>query len=161
MLCFIDWRQYPNLYAALETCNLRIQGLVVWDKIDMALGNGFRNQHELIIHAAKGVPFISNRGVPNVLRIKRITSSDIHPTEKPIELMKALLDVVTSEDMVVLDPLCGSGSVLVAAEEIGRHGVGFEISDKYVRLSNGRISAMKRGLTPEEFSAGQKTLFND
>lgn len=55
-LSFIDWRQYPQLYGAIETCNLRIQNMVVWDKEVIGMGNGFRNQHELLIHAAKGVP---------------------------------------------------------------------------------------------------------
>jgi hypothetical protein len=54
-MSFIDWRQWPNLVGALETCNLRVQGMVVWDKGSIGLGNGFRTQHELVCHASKGV----------------------------------------------------------------------------------------------------------
>lgn len=138
-LSFIDWRQYPTLYAALESSNYRIQTMVVWDKMDMALGNGFRNQHELIIHAAKGTPRVYDRGVPNVIRCKRISSSDNHPTEKPINLLSTLAEVVTESGQTILDPFMGSGSVGIAAASIGRRFIGIEIDPGYFEIACRRI----------------------
>ncbi|MEQ8720997.1 MAG: DNA methyltransferase [Sandaracinaceae bacterium] len=54
-LSFIDWRQWPNLVGALETAGLRVNNLVVWDKAAMGLGKCYRNQHELVLEARRGV----------------------------------------------------------------------------------------------------------
>ena len=140
-LSFIDWRQYPTLYGVVESVNFRVQAMVVWDKQDMALGNGFRNQHELIIHAAKGVPSIDDRGTPNVLAFKRVSSSDIHPTEKPVALLEALAKVVTDDSGTILDPFMGSGTTGVACAKLGRKFIGIEIEPKYFDIACKRIEA--------------------
>lgn len=144
LLSFIDWRQYPTLYGVVESVNFRVQAMVVWDKEDMALGNGFRNQHELIIHAAKGVPSIDDRGTPNVLRIKRVSSSDLHPTEKPVALLDLLIGVVTARGAHVLDPFMGSGTTGVACVRSGRKFTGIETDARYFDTSCRRIEAALR-----------------
>lgn len=138
-ISFIDWRQYPTLYAVVESANYRVQGVVVWDKEDMALGNGFRNQHEFAIHAAKGVPTIFDKGTPNVLRVKRVSSSELHPTEKPIEIVRRLIPVVTRPAAVVLDPFMGSGTTGVACVNLGRKFTGIELEPKYFDIACKRI----------------------
>jgi DNA modification methylase len=144
LLSFIDWRQYPTLYAVIESVNFRAQQMVVWDKGDMALGNGFRNQHELVLHAAKGVPTIHNRGIANVIRCKRVSSSDDHPTEKPVGIMDQLLRVVTAPEHVVLDPFMGSGTTGVAALAAGRDFVGIEVDPTFFDIACRRIEDAQR-----------------
>ena len=124
-LSFIDWRQWPNLVGALETCNYRVQTMVVWDKGSMGLGNGFRSQHELVCHASKGVPAINDRGCGNVLTAGRVQPID-HPSPKPVGLMRRLVEVTTPPGGLVLDPFAGSGSTLVAAKAAGRRAIGIE-----------------------------------
>jgi site-specific DNA-methyltransferase (adenine-specific) len=63
----------------------------------------------------------------------------LHPTQKPIKLMKALIELTTQEGQIVLDPFCGSASSLVAAMQTGRNYVGFEISEEYVLLAEKRL----------------------
>lgn len=144
LLSFIDWRQYPTLYGVLESCNLRIQTLVVWDKEDMALGNGFRNQHELIVHAAKDTPNVFDRSTPNVLRHKRISSSELHPTEKPIGLFEMLVQVVTDVGGIVVDPFMGSGACGAACLRHGRRFIGVEIELRYFDIACRRIEQAQR-----------------
>ncbi len=141
LLSFIDWRQYPTLYGVLEAANFRIQTMVVWDKVDLALGYGFRNQHELIIHAAKETPHVYDRSVPNVLRHKRLPSSKLHPTEKPVALLDALVRVVTAPDAMVLDPFAGSFTTGLACLRLGRRFVGIEIERRYFDLGCARLEA--------------------
>lgn len=143
-LSFIDWRQYPTLYAVIESVNFRAQQMVVWDKSDMALGNGFRNQHELVLHAAKGVPTIHHRGTANVLRCKRISSSDDHPTEKPVGIMSQLIGVVTGPGEMILDPFMGSGTTGVAALTSGRHFIGIEVDPTFFDIACRRIEDAQR-----------------
>lgn len=80
-------------------------------------------------------------GPENVLRVKfSHKESGLHPTQKPVSLMKALIELTTSEGHVVLDPFCGSGSTLVAAKQLNRKFLGFDISKKYVQISLKRLS---------------------
>lgn len=138
-LSFIDWRQWPNLVGALETCNYRVQGMIVWDKGSMGLGNGFRAQHELICHASKGVPTVYDRGCGNVLRVPRQEPVD-HPSPKPVAIMGRLVDVVTAPGAMVLDPFMGGGSTLRAAKDRGRRAIGIEIEERYCENAAKRLA---------------------
>lgn len=65
----------------------------------------------------------------------------IHPTQKPISLLKQLIEIFTDEGDTVIDPVCGSGSTLRAAAEIGRNSYGFEVSrDTYYLAKNKMLS---------------------
>jgi site-specific DNA-methyltransferase (adenine-specific) len=58
-------------------------------------------------------------------------STKIHPTQKPIELLKTLIKIFTDPGDVVIDPVAGSGSTLIAAEELKRKAFGFEIKKDF------------------------------
>jgi site-specific DNA-methyltransferase (adenine-specific) len=80
-------------------------------------------------------------GHDNVLEIgfaKR--ESGYHPTQKPVSLLKALIELTTVEGQLVCDPFCGSGSTLVAARALGRSFMGFDISTEYVTVAQKRLS---------------------
>lgn len=55
----------------------------------------------------------------------------IHPTQKPVNLLKRLIEIFTDKGDVVIDPCCGSGSTLRACLETGRAGFGFEIKKEF------------------------------
>ena len=127
LLCFMDWRQVPNLVPALESSGLRYQNLIVWDKGHTAMGFGFRATHELCAHLTNGEPEFYSKSHGNVLRHKRVPSDDReHFAQKPVELLRDLLSVVCPPGGTVLDPFCGSGSTLVAAASLGMSGVGID-----------------------------------
>jgi site-specific DNA-methyltransferase (adenine-specific) len=60
----------------------------------------------------------------------------IHPTQKPIGLLKRLIEIFTDPGEVVIDPVAGSGSSLVAAHEMNRRAVGFEIKKDFHRAAS-------------------------
>lgn len=62
-----------------------------------------------------------------------------HPTVKPTELMKWLVQLVTPEGGVVLDPFAGSGTTLVAAKMLGRDCIGIEREPEYVEIIKRRL----------------------
>ena len=70
-----------------------------------------------------------------------------HPAPFPVELPYRLIQLYTFEEEIVLDPFMGSGQTAIAALKSGRHFVGYEIEEQYVRLAERRI---------EEFLAKQK-----
>jgi site-specific DNA-methyltransferase (adenine-specific) len=63
-------------------------------------------------------------------------SEKIHPTQKPVELLKTLIEIFTDEGDVVIDPCAGSGSTLIAAERLNRKGFGFEIKKEFYTKAN-------------------------
>ncbi len=137
-LSFIDWRQWPNLVGALETVNLRVQGMVIWDKGSFGLGNGFRSQHELVCHASKGVPTAHSKSFGNVLHYPREAPTD-HPSPKPEGLMEKLLQVVSPPGGLIFDPFMGAGTTLRAAKNLGRRVIGVELDEGYCEIAAKRL----------------------
>ena len=66
-----------------------------------------------------------------------------HPAPFPVELPYRLIQLYTFKGDVVLDPFCGSGSTLIAAIKAGRHYIGYDIKEEYVKLSKKRIMDYK------------------
>jgi DNA modification methylase len=140
LLLFADWRMLPSLVPAVESSGVRYQGLVVWDKGNMGLGNGFRCQHELVMHFTYGDPEYHDKGTANILQCRRVTADDReHQTQKPVDLMRQLIKVVCPPGGVVLDPFCGSGSTGVAALLAGRRFVGIEKDPDCLAVAERRL----------------------
>ncbi len=57
----------------------------------------------------------------------------IHPTQKPVELLERLIELFTDEGDIVIDPVCGSGSTIIAALNKNRKGFGFEIKKDFYK----------------------------
>lgn len=68
----------------------------------------------------------------NILKIKSVKSDrGLHPTQKAVKLMEILISMTTVEGQTVLDPFCGCGTTLVAAKNLKRDFIGFEINEEY------------------------------
>lgn len=63
-----------------------------------------------------------------------------YPTQKPVLLLKRIIELTTEKDDLVLDPFCGSGTTLVAANALHRNSIGFDISEDAIRLTKERLS---------------------
>jgi len=144
LLLFCDWRMLSQLQGAVESTGLRVVNLIVWDKGHYGMGQGFRTQHELIIHATKGVGSYHDASIGNVITAQRVAHMRReHPTQKPIALLRQLLRVVSPEGGVIVDPFCGSGSLGVAAMMEGRRFVGIEADERFADVARGRIGASR------------------
>ncbi len=64
-----------------------------------------------------------------------------HQTEKPISLMKELIELFTNKDDIILDPFMGSGTTGVACVKLGRKFIGIEIDERYYEIAKRRIQA--------------------
>lgn len=64
----------------------------------------------------------------------------VHPTQKPVDLLKYLIKTYTNEGMTVLDNTMGSGSTGVAAKKLSRNFIGMELDPKYFEIAKQRIS---------------------
>jgi hypothetical protein len=82
--------------------------------------------------------------------------ANVHPTVKPIDLMRHLVRLVTPVDGVVLDPFLGSGTTCLAASEEGFRSIGIERELEYLEIAKGRLMATPMGLGLDTPITGKK-----
>ena len=71
----------------------------------------------------------------------------IHPAQKPVAVLKRLIEIFTDPEDVVIDPCAGSGSTLWAAQELGRSCYGFEVSREFYEKANSILQQRKETIT--------------
>lgn len=98
-------------------------------------------EYGLVLYREK-LPKFNNNGKMIMNCIDWVTDEDnnknypkYHPTQKPIGLLKRLISIFTDEGEVVIDPVAGSGSTLVASLELNRQAYGFEIDRDFFPLA--------------------------
>lgn len=102
-------------------------------------------EYGLVFYREK-LPKFNNNGkmIFNCMDVfKDTTTPKIHPTQKPIELLKKLIEIFTDEGEVVIDPVAGSGSTLLAAAELNRKAYGFEIKKEYFKEATKLLNDFK------------------
>jgi site-specific DNA-methyltransferase (adenine-specific) len=76
----------------------------------------------------------------DIHRIKHNKYRDEHPCQLPIHLLERLILMSTDEDDIVLDPLIGTGTTVIAAKRLGRKFIGIDIDEKYVNITKSKLS---------------------
>ena len=137
---FCDWRQTPNVYAILESSGYRVNHCLVWRKAHFGMGSFWRNQHENIVFASHGKPTPMRRhDRGSVLDCANVAPSKRHhPTEKPVDLLRTIVDAAPGG--TILDPFMGSGSTAIACFKEGRRFVGCEIDRRWFDVAVERIN---------------------
>jgi len=126
-------------------------------------------EYGLVLYRER-LPKFNNNGkmIFNCLEYPRESKYEkIHPTQKPVELLETLIKIFTDPGDVVIDPVAGSGSSLVAAENTGRKAFGFEIKKNFYRDAKKWIDDTKLkqseikefGFAKTELSKQQPILF--
>ena len=118
----------------------------IWDKFPAGLSSGI-NGYERIFERNGKSNYRMFKGfvISNVVRAMR--SRDIftgHPSQKPIYLIKKLIEYISIKESIVLDPFMGSGTTGVACMNLGRKFIGIEIEPKYFDISCKRIDQAQR-----------------
>jgi DNA modification methylase len=116
---------------------------LVWNKGAAVLGHShYQYAHEPVIYAVKASPagrgrgrWFGGRDQSSVLEYPRPGSSREHPTIKPVGILEAFLKNSTERGDVVIDPFLGWGSLLIAADRLGRRCVGVEIEPRYAQVA--------------------------
>jgi DNA modification methylase len=144
----MDWRHAGELLEAADQQELEFKNLCVWVKSNAGMGSFYRSQHELVFVFKSGQgPHQNNFGLgkhgrtrSNVWQYRGINAFGkdrtellgAHPTVKPVAMIADALRDVSRRDEIVLNPFLGSGSSLIAAEDVGRICIGNEIDPAYV-----------------------------
>ncbi|MEI7512338.1 MAG: transcriptional repressor LexA [Candidatus Uhrbacteria bacterium] len=105
---------------------------------------------------------IDGKSPSNILRFGfSKNEGGLHEAQKPVELLEYLIKLVTKEGQTVLDPFLGSGSTAVAAKNLNRKYIGFELSEKYCEITKDRLSTSleKKARASSSRSIDQVSLF--
>lgn len=103
------------------------------------------SQFEYVIFLRKGKGIkINNCGTSDILsfpnkKTKDENGNNLHDTEKPIGLMKVLIENSSKEQDIVLDPFMGIGSTCLACKELNRRFIGCELDDQYFEVAKSRF----------------------
>lgn len=118
---------------------------LIWDKGNKINGKFYMSQFEYILLFRKGGErIINNCGTSDIISIrnikhKNLDGTNIHDSEKPVELMQCLIENSSDETEIVLDPFVGSGSTAVACLNSYRNFIGIEIDKKYYDIAQARV----------------------
>jgi DNA modification methylase len=121
------------VYSAIRQCEYDVRSLIVWHKLKAHYGAPsahYCQKHEPCLYAVNGsAGFIGPSNEVTVWEIDQPSRNEFHPTQKPIECMARAIRNHNSS--IVYDPFLGSGTTLIAAEQLGRKCYGMEIDPTY------------------------------
>ena len=146
MFCGIN--QVSDIRRTMSECNLSTR-LLIWEKTNPSPMNGDKiwlSGIECCVYGKKsGAVF--NEFCKNTVFRYPSGDSNLHPTQKPLTLIRRLVLASTELGGVVLDPFIGSGTTAVAALMEKRHFIGFETNKEYFDIAQGRIDEIRRNPT--------------
>jgi len=147
----MDWRHMREMLAAGDTCYSELKNVCIWNKTNAGMGTFYRSKHEMVFVWKHGTtPHLNTfelgqygrhranvwdyEGV-NSMRVGRLDELAMHPTVKPVAMVADAIKDCSKRGSLVLDPFCGSGTILIAAEKTGRRARAIELDPKYVDVA--------------------------
>lgn len=149
MWSFCNWRSLPVVMRAAFDAEWSVASTLVWHKDWIGPGGsvGLRPAYELVTLLAMPEFSIEDRGIPDVQTFKWASHKPTgHPAEKPVALLRWLVEQSTRSRGVVVDPFMGSGSTLVAAKAAGHQAIGIEAEEEWCEVAATRCSQEVLGL---------------
>ncbi len=143
VILFCDYKGFSRFEAQAQQQGFNLINVAVWDKQSWGIGYNFRPVHEflMLFSQAKSVMAL-NRNLPSILRCPRVHNKQ-HPVQKPVALLKQLVENFCIEGGVVLDPCMGSGSTALACKQSGRSFIGAELEQQWYDLAKQRVKDNK------------------
>lgn len=147
----MDWRHMGEMLGAGRGLYSELKNLIVWNKDNGGMGSFYRSKHELIFAFKHGTQaHINNFGLGqhgryrtnvwdyagiNSLSATRAEELAMHPTVKPVALVADAIKDCSKRGGIVLDAFSGSGTTIMAAEQVGRCGYAIELDPRYVDVA--------------------------
>ncbi|MFQ6552647.1 site-specific DNA-methyltransferase [Aestuariibius insulae] len=132
----MDWRHMAELMEAGRGVFAELKNLCIWNKTNAGMGTFYRSKHELVfVYKIGTAAHVNSFGLgetgryrtnvwdyagANVLGERRDAELEMHPTVKPVEMIRDAIQDCSRRGESILDPFGGSGSTLMAAESCGR-----------------------------------------
>jgi site-specific DNA-methyltransferase (adenine-specific) len=141
---FCSWKTLPSMIQVVRE-HFEVKSVLNWEKNNHGMGDlqgSYAEMYEYIIFATKGNRKLNYDTRPtNKFQAPRVVGDNqTHPTEKPVQLLRQLAKYSTIKGETILDPFCGTGSTLEAAEREDRDWFGVEVNQEYVAKAEARMA---------------------
>ena len=140
---FYGWNKVDLFMEAWRAAGFGIVGHIVFRKRYASRSRFLRYEHEQAYLLAKGDAPYSAKPIPDVIDFP-YSGNKLHPTQKPVQALRPLIECFTRPGELVLDPFCGSGSTLEAARDLGRDWLGIELDAAHQATATERLQTTRR-----------------
>jgi DNA modification methylase len=142
---FTNDKNLSAMQVEAEKYKLKLMNILVVNKTQGTYFSYYQKYVEFILffRSTKGkAKYINDCGKGNYFEYKYTRGKDkLHPSEKPLELIKEIILQSSQENEIVLDPFMGSATTAVASKELNRKYIGFELDNNYYNIARKRLSA--------------------
>lgn len=144
-IIFYDLWKITHLVDAMTNVGFKQIRLIIWEKTNPVPLNSKRNyltnsREIAVLGVKRGKPTFNSEYDKGVYHLPIPREKRFHPTQKPIRLIKKLIQKHSNENDIVLDCFLGSGTTIVAAKELNRRYLGCEIDSGYFKKAKLRIA---------------------
>ena len=135
-----------DINHAARSVGMSPRRALVWDKGSWGMGDlrgEWAVQTEMVAWAANGRHLLRGGRPSNLLPFRREVAACRrvwHPSQKPVAVLRRIIETSSDGDSVILDPFMGSGTTLVAAKELGRRAIGIELEERYCEIAAKRLA---------------------
>ena len=143
--CFCSWHNIDIFKVEFEKY-FKLKNIIIWNKNNTSMGDlkgSYAPKYEMILFGHKGRRIRNGFRYPDVIEANR-TGNKLHPTQKPVDLLKIFVEQSTNEGETVLDSFMGSGSTGVACLDLNRKFIGMELDSEFFNISQCRLSEIKK-----------------
>ncbi len=150
--CFHSDAEKVNFFNATVDAGFHYSTTCIWVKNALVIGRmDYQMRHEPIVYAFKNTAkhkFYGDRKQTTVWEFDKPAKSQLHPTTKPLSLVAYPIKMSSQENGIVLDLFGGSGSTLIACEQMNRVCHTMELDEKYASVILRR--AVENGISPND-----------
>lgn len=143
---FTRWDVQQPVIDEMQTNGMKVKNVIIWDKCVHGMGDlkaAYAYRYESIVfHSEPNFTFQGNRPKDVIVYPRVAGEKLVHPNEKPVQLLRKLIQDSTPPNGVVLDCTCGSGTTLCAAILERKQFIGFELDEKWYKISKERIEKL-------------------
>jgi DNA modification methylase len=141
---------YPALRQGMKAAGFYYSQMLIWIKNNVVMGRkDYLPMFELIAYGWYGRHKMERSKAKSVLFHPKPAKSKLHPTQKPVGLLRKLIPNSTRIGEYVYDPFLGSGSTAIACEHLGRRCIGIDLDPAYVATAIARLEKLT-GLKAEK-----------
>jgi site-specific DNA-methyltransferase (adenine-specific) len=140
---FYGWSKVDLFVVAWRSAGFTMVGHIIFRKRYASRSRFLRYEHEQAYLLAKGDAPYPAQPIPDVIDFP-YTGNKLHPTQKPVQALRPLIECFTRVGELVLDPFCGSGSTLEAARDLGRDWLGIELDPTHSATATNRLQTIRR-----------------
>lgn len=134
---------FPALRAGIKSAGYYYSQMIIWVKGQAVMGRkDYLPMFELLAYSWYGKHKMERSKSKSVIFHPKPQASKLHPTMKPIGLLRKIIPNSTRINDYLYDPFLGSGSTMIACQHLGRKCIGIEIDEEYAEISLQRIEKL-------------------